>query len=141
VTQPVQLGKVGGMANATQLLAVYLHLARGSDLRRQPLVSEKLLALAAATAWEAQLPEIAQQCHMAVLDRNKQHLLRKWENFADAYPSESFQAYLKQLRRRYSPEKAEHLLETLGIDPARESELYADHLEYATALVEAVQRR
>jgi hypothetical protein len=122
-------------------LAVYLHLARTSDLRRQPMITDKLILLAGALAHEQHLPEIAERCREIVLARNPQHLLRKWAKFADAYPSEGFQTLLKQLRKQYSPEKAEHMLGTLGIELGREHELYETQQEYVSALLEAVMRR
>jgi hypothetical protein len=129
------------MTDAARSLAVYLHLARASDLRRQPFVTVKLLVLAGARALELKLPEIAEQCHAAILERNPRHLLRNWPNLAEAYSSEGFHSLLRQLRRQYTPEKAEHMLGSLGIDMARERELYANEQEYALALLEAVLRR
>jgi hypothetical protein len=129
------------MADPARSLAVYLHLARASDLRRQPLVTAKLLVLAGASAMELDLADVADRCHAAVLARNPRHLLRHWPSFSDADPTERFQSFLKQLRRQYSPEKAEHMLGSLGVDMARERELYANEQEYASALLDAVLRR
>ena len=129
------------MANFARALAVYLHLARASDLRRQPLVTDKLLALSGATAMELDLTEVANRCHAAVLARNPRHLLRNWPNLTEAFWTERFQTYLKQLRRQYSPEKAEHMLGSLGVDMARERDLYDSDHEYVSALLDAVLRR
>ena len=120
---------------------MYLHLARASDLRRQPLVTDKLLALAGVTALELELPDVAERCHGAILTRNPRHLLRNWTSLSEAQQADRFQSFLKQLRRQYSPEKAEHMLGSLGIDMARERELYSSEHEYASALVDAVLRR
>lgn len=129
------------MADSLRNLVVYLHLARASDLRRQPMVTDKLLVLAGATAVEMAIGDIADRCFAAVRERNPQHLLRNWTGFGEVYPAERFQTYLKQLRRQYSPEKAEHMLQSLGIVMARESELYASDHEYVSALVDVVARR
>ncbi len=129
------------MADAARSLAVYLHLARASDLRRQPLVTDKLLVLAGTTAVELELSDVAQRCHAAVLERNPRHLLRNWPGLSEAQAAEGFQSFLRQLRRQYSPEKAEHMLGSLGVDMARERELYATEHEYASALLDAVLRR
>lgn len=128
------------MADAAHTLAVYLHLARASAVRRQPLVTDKLLVLSAATAWELNLPDIANRCQSAVLARNPQHLLRNWSAFALAYDDERLQSLLKQLRRQYSAEKAEHMLDSLGIEMAEERALYSSDEEYATALLDAALR-
>lgn len=114
---------------------MYLHLARASSLRRQPLVSDKLLVLAGATAAEMGLGQIAALCRQKILVHNTQHLVRDWPNFDAALADDRFLSYLKQLRRRYSPEKAEHMLQTLGIELARERELYINDHEYAAALL------
>lgn len=129
------------MADAVRTLALYLHLARASELRRQPLVTVKLLALSGATAQEMGLADIAEGCLRAVLQRNPRHLLRNWTTFAEAHDTERFQTLLRQLRRQYSPEKAEHLLGSLGIDMARERELYVSEQEYAQSLLDAILRR
>ena len=129
------------MADVARILAVYLHLARASDLRRQPLVTDKLLVLAGTTAVELDLGDVAQRCHSAVVTRNPRHLLRNWTSLVEAHADEGFQTLLRQLRRQYSPEKAEHMLGSLGIDMARERELYATEHEYASALLDAVLRR
>ena len=129
------------MADVARILAVYLHLARASDLRRQPLVTDKLLVLAGTTAVDLNLADIAQRCHGAVIARNPRHLLRNWTSLVEAHADEGFQNLLRQLKRQYSPEKAEHMLGSLGIDMARERELYATEHEYASALLEAVLRR
>lgn len=129
------------MQDPASPLTLYLHLARTSDLRRQPMVTNKLILLAGAAAFEQQLPEIAERCREIVLARNPRHLLRKWPTFAEAYPAEGFQTLLKQLRKQYSPEKAEHMLGSLGVELGREHELYESSHEYASALLEAVMRR
>ena len=129
------------MQEPVEAIAVYLHLARASDLRRQPLVTDKLIILAGALAVELAMPDIAEQCRLAVLARNPQHLLRNWPSLTEAHTTVRFQTFLKQLRRQYSPEKAEHMLGSLGVDRARERELYDTEHEYVSALVEAVMRR
>ena len=126
------------MRDGMHSLALYLHLARASSLRRQPLVTDKLLVLSGAMAWELKLPEVADRCHAAVLSRNPRHLLRHWTSFAQAESDERYHNLLRLLRRQYSPEKAEHMLGSLGIEMARESELYETPQEYATALLDAV---
>jgi hypothetical protein len=128
------------MSNASHSLAVYLHLARASALRRQPLVTDKLLVLSAAVAWELNLVDAANRCQAFVRARNPQHLLKNWQTFEPAYHDERLQSLLKQLRRQYSPEKAEYMLGLLGIELGEERALYASDAEYAAALLEAIPR-
>jgi hypothetical protein len=123
------------MAEANRVLGTYLHLARASDLRMKPMVRDKLLVLAGVQAESMGLAEISALCRHKVLAHNARHLVRRWPTLEEALADERFLSYLKQLKRRYSEEKVEHMLETLGIELGRERELYANDLEYAAALL------
>jgi hypothetical protein len=124
------------MAEPHRLLGVYLHLARASELRLQPMVRDKLLVLAGVQAESMGLAPIAALCRHKVLAHNGRHMLRRWPTLEVALDDERFQIYLKQLLRRYSNEKAEHMLHSLGIELGRERDLYANDLEYAAALID-----
>ena len=50
--------------------------------------------------------------------------------------AEAFQSHVKQLRRRYSSEKVEHMLASLGIEMGRERAAYFSDTEYAAALLD-----
>jgi hypothetical protein len=116
---------------------MYLHLARASTLRRQPLVRGRMLVLAGVTAAEMGLPHISAACRQRVLAHNAQHMLRDWDTVGDALEDPRFQTYLRGLRRRLSPEKAEHMLHTLGVEWANERGAYYSDEEYAAALLAA----
>ena len=124
------------MASADHLLGMYLHLARASRLRRQPLVRAKLLILAGVHAEEMGLDQIAALCRHRVLAHNPRHLVRRWPTVGEALQTEAFQSHVKQLRRRYSPEKVEHMLVSLGIEIGRERAAYFSDTEYAAALLD-----
>jgi hypothetical protein len=124
------------MSPSDRILGVYLHLARASQLRLQPLQRDKLLALAGVQAESMGLEPIAALCRHKILAHNPQHLVGAWPTIAAALADERFLSYLKQLQRRYSREKAEHMLDALGIQMGRERELYASDLEYAAALLD-----
>jgi hypothetical protein len=124
------------MTQADQTLAMYLHLARATHMRMQPMVRDKLLVLAGVRAEEMGLAPISALCRQRVLAHNARHLLGSWPTLGAAVVDERFQTYLKQLKRRYSREKAEHMLHSLGIELGRERELYANDLEYAAALLD-----
>lgn len=115
---------------------MYLHLARASHMRRQPMVRDKLLVLAGVQAEQMGLDEISALCRHKILAHNAQHLVRGWPTLTAALADEKFQSYLKQLRRRYSAEKTEHILHSLGIELGREREAYFNDLEYAAALLD-----
>lgn len=125
------------MTSRDRILGMYLHLARASQLRRQPLVHDKMLVLAGVTAAEMGLEDISAECRERVLAHNQQHLLREWPTMDAALADERFQSYIRQLRRRYSPEKAEHLLESLGVEWTNERATYYTDQEYASALLAA----
>jgi hypothetical protein len=126
------------MPDTDRTLGMYLHLARASHVRRQAMVRDKLLVLAGVQAQEMGLKTVAADCRTKILAHNGHHLLRQWPTLDSALADEHFLAYLKQLKRRYSPEKIEHMLASLGIELGREREAYFSDLEYATALLEAV---
>jgi hypothetical protein len=124
------------MASADHLLGMYLHLARASRLRRQPMVRAKLLILAGVQAEEMGLDQISALCRHRVLAQNPRHLVRRWPTVGEALAAEAFQSHVKQLRRRYSPEKVEHMLASLGIEMGRERAAYFSDTEYAAALLD-----
>jgi hypothetical protein len=123
------------MTSTDRVLGMYLHLARASQLRRQPMVHDRMLVLAGVAAAEMGLADVAAECRQRVLAHNHQHLLRDWPTLDAALADERFQAYVRQLRRRYSPEKAEHLLQSLGVEWVNERAAYYTDQEYATALL------
>lgn len=125
------------MTSSDRILGMYLHLARASQLRRQPLVHDKMLVLAGVVASEMGLEDISAECRGRVLAHNQQHLVGDWPTMDAALADERFQSYVRQLRRRYSPEKAEHLLESLGVEWTNERATYYTDREYATALLAA----
>ena len=125
------------MADVDRLLGMYLHLARASHARQQPMVCDKLLVLAGVQAEKMGLTPISALCRHKILAHNGRHLVRRWPTMAEALGDERFQSYLKQLRRRYSPEKIEHMIASLGIELGREREAYFSDLEYAAALLDA----
>jgi hypothetical protein len=110
-------------------------LARAAAARRRLHARDKLLVLAAAQAAEAGYDEVAQACRAKILDHNRQHLVRHWPTVREALGEERFEAHLRQLRRRYSPERSEHLLAALGIELADERALYESDEEYAASLL------
>jgi hypothetical protein len=124
------------MADADRTLGMFLHLARASHMRRQPMVRDKLLVLAGVQAEQMGLDEISALCRHKILAHNARHLVRGWPTLTAALADEKFQSYLKQLKRRYSTEKTEHILHSLGIELGREREAYFNDLEYAAALLD-----
>ena len=105
------------MPSLDRALGMYLQLARAAGIRGQAGIRDKLLILAGVTAAEIDHADIATECRERILEHNPQHLIRRWPTFSEALDDEEFQVYLKQQLRRYSPERVEHLLSQLGIEP------------------------
>jgi hypothetical protein len=116
-------------------LSVYLHLAAASQRRRRPHVRDRLLVLAATTAAQLELSPIAAQCRKLVLEHNPHHLIGRWPTVAQALADDDYQCFLRQMRRRYPEEKAERLLQSLGIELGSERASYFSDYEYAAALL------
>lgn len=125
------------MSESDQTLGMYLHLVQASRMRRQPMVRDKLLVLAGVQAHEMGLQPIAALCRHTILSHNPRHLMRRWATVTEALEDEEFQLYLKQLRRRYSREKIEHMVTSLRIELGRERQAYENDLEYAAAMLGA----
>lgn len=123
------------MAEPKELIGLYLHLARAAEKRQKHLERDKLLVLGGACASEMGLEQVAGYCRHKILQNNPGHLLRKYDSFADALGQEEFESYLNSLFRHYPLEKAEYMLESLGIDRSNEREAYFDDLEYAASLL------
>jgi hypothetical protein len=117
------------------LLAMYLHLARASELRRRPHVRDRLLVVSASIAERCRLHRIAAYCRHRVLENNPHHLIRRWPTIAVALDESDFLHFLKQLQRRYPQEKAEQMVQDLNIEIAHEREVYYSDEEYAAALL------
>lgn len=123
------------MAQSENVLGLFLHLARASEQRNRPWVRDKFLVLAAVTASQDGLEQIAAFCRRKILSNNPGHLVGHHESIADALDDERFQGFVIQLRKRYSRERAEHMLSSLDIDLARERDSYFSDHEYAAALL------
>lgn len=123
------------MTAPIDLLATYLHLARAAELRRQPLVRDRVLLLAGVIAAQIDLAPIAAACREEILAHNPNHVAARWPTVAGALGEEDFQALISQLSTRYGPEQVERLVEQLGIERGRERAAYASDGEFAAALL------
>src|SRR5262245_35581880 len=123
------------MTPPIELLGSYLHLARAAELRRQPLVRDRVLLLAAVIAAQIDLGPIAAACRERILRHNPRHLIGRWPSVAAALAAEEFQALVVQLSGRYGPEHVERLVMQLGIERGHERATYASDGEYAAGLL------
>jgi hypothetical protein len=134
------------MTPPVELLATYLQLVRGAELRNQPLVRDRVLVLAAVLAAQIEgLTPIAECCRERILAHNRGHMLSRWATVAAARREEDFQSLVNQLATRYGPERVEQLVDQLGLAPPIDRAAYASEGEYAAALLNAdwedLQRR
>lgn len=123
------------MPAADELVVMYLELARAARARNRPWERDKLLLLAGAAAAERGRHTIASLCRREILEHNHGHLVGQYAKLADALDDERFTRYVGQLRRSYSPERCEHMLASLNIDPDVRRSRFADLDEYAAATV------
>jgi len=118
-----------------ELLGTYLHLARAAELRRQPLVCDRILVLAAVIAAQIDLAPIAAACRERVLAHNPGHMVGRWPTVAAALGEEDFQSLVNQLSTRYGPEHVENLVTRLGIERGNERAAYSSDGEFAAGLL------
>lgn len=134
------------MTPPVELLGSYLHLVRAAELRRQPLVRDRVLLMAGVLAAQIKgLAPFAEYCRWRILQHNPRHLLSRWPTLAAARREEDLQTLVNQLAKRYGPERVEQLVAQLGIEQRRERAIYASDGEYAASLLgadwEDLQRR
>jgi hypothetical protein len=108
------------MDEVVNRVALYLTLARVSELRARPFVSDKLFLLAAVSATRGLYPRVAAACRGLILRHNPQHALGHWETMEQALRAEEFNVLLRRLEQQYPAEHAEYLLTRLAVDLPRE---------------------
>ena len=116
-------------------LGVYLHLAQASKRGRRLLMRDRMLVLGGSLAAELGLHSLAAYCRDEILRHNPKHLIRRWATVALALDDDDFLVFLKQVRRRYPSERVERMLDSMGLDMARERETYYTDAEYAAAIL------
>ena len=94
-----------------------------------------MLLLAGATAANLQLSKLARYCRQEILHHNPRHLVGKWPTIEEALLDDEFLTFLNSVRRKYPVERAEKLLDHLGIDIANERDTYYSDAEYAAAIL------
>ena len=94
-----------------------------------------MLLIAATIATRMRLPRISAYCRRKILIHNPRHLIGRWPSVEEAIDDPDFLHLLKSVQRRYPQEKAERLLDSLGIERGRERDAYYSDEEYAAALL------
>ena len=88
-------------------LILYLRVAQAFKNRLQMSDRDRALVMAGTCASVLQMNPIADFCRQLVLQHNQGHMLRKYPSFTEALQDPDFGVFLKQVRRKLSPETAE----------------------------------
>lgn len=123
------------MSDDNQQLGVFLHLAQASLRRRRPLVRDRLLVLCSVLAANLQLQSLSEHCRSTILKHNPRHMIGRWPTVEQALLDEEFLQLLRRVRTEYPIERAEMLLDSLGIEIANEREAYYSTSEWAAAIL------
>ena len=117
------------------MLGMYLHLAMDSSRRQRLLHRDKMLLLSGMIAAKMQLSSVASYCRRLILQNNPGHMVRRWPDLETAIAEPDFQHLLKQVQRRFPLEKAERLMQQLGIEMGNERDTYYSDEEYAASVL------
>jgi len=99
-------------------MLAYVRLAEVSERRHQLVGRDKLLVLATAAACRAGWIDVGERCRQLVLEHNAAHLIGTFASAADAIRSPDFAPLVNQLERMCGYERAEFLVDELGLDAA-----------------------
>lgn len=116
-------------------LIIYLRAAQAFKDRLRMSDRDRALVMAGTCASVLQMKPIAGFCRQLVLQHNQGHMLRKYESFSNALEDPDFGVFLKQVRRKLSPEHAESQTVTLGYECDVLPTDYSTKTEYAAAVM------
>ncbi len=123
------------MLDPFQEMILYLRLAQAFKSRLQMSDRDRALVLAGTCAHVMQMPAVAEFCRQLVLKNNQGHMLRKYDSFAHAVEDPDFGVFLKQVRRKLSPEAGEAQLIELGYECDVLRSDYSTDEEYTAAVM------
>jgi hypothetical protein len=106
------------MPSTNQVLALYQELANWYEQKGQAQMRDRFLVLAADAALSAGKADQAERLRLRLLQQNPHHLLKPYTSMAEALKAPDVQSYVGDLRRSYSPETAENLLQSLRANAA-----------------------
>ena len=116
-------------------LILFLRVAQAFKNRLQMSDRDRALVLSGTFASLLQMNSVANFCRELVLQHNPGHMLRKFDDFRSATEDPDFGVFLKQVRRKLSPETAEAQLMTLDYHCDVRPTDYSTPLEYAAAVM------
>jgi hypothetical protein len=116
-------------------LIVYLRAAQAFKDRLRMPDRDRALVMAGTCAAALRMNHIADFCRQLVLQNNHGHMLRKYKRFSNAIEDPDFGVFVKQVRRKLTPEQAESHILTLGYECDVRPSDYETKTEYAAAVM------
>lgn len=95
-----------------------------------------MLLLAGMEAARLQFHQLSQYCRSIILENNPKHFVGRWDSIAKGMLDEKFARLTAPIKKRYPLERAEQMLQTLGIDISNERATYFDDVEYAASILD-----
>ena len=123
------------MLEPFQELIIYLRIAQAFKDRLQMSDRDRALVMAGTCGSVLQMHSIANFCRRLILQNNHGHMLRKYETFAEALQDSDFGVFVKQVRKKLSPEAAESKLSSMGYRCEVLPSDYETKLEFAAAVM------
>jgi len=123
------------MADPFTELIVYLRAAQAFKDRLRMSDRDRALVMAGTCAAALRMNPLADFCRQLVLQHNQGHMLRKYAKFSEAILDPDFGVFLKQVRRKLTPEQAESLIVSLGYECDVKPSDYETKSEYAAAVM------
>ena len=116
-------------------LILYLRLAQAYKNRLQMSDRDRALVLSGTCAHVVEMPAVAEFCRQLILKNNPGHMMRKYDSFAHACDDSDFGYFVKQVRRKLSPEKGESQLLELGYNCDVRRDDYDDEESFVAAVM------
>jgi hypothetical protein len=123
------------MLDPFQEMILYLRVAQAFKNRLQMPNRDRALVMAGTCASVLQMDVIANFCRRLILQNNQGHMLRKYETFGAALEDSDFGVFVRQVRKKLSPEVAEAELVALGYRCDVRPGDYETKLEFAAAVM------
>src|SRR5262245_22837535 len=106
------------MTSRDELVQIYAEIADAYERRGQAQMRDRFLVLAADAALSAGRAAEAEELRRRLLLASPHHLLKPYASFAQAVEAPDLLAYVRDLRKNYSPKSAAELLATLKREDA-----------------------
>ena len=118
-----------------QELILYLRIAQAFKNRLQMSDRDRALVMAGTCASVLQMNSIANFSRKLILQNNQGHMLRKYEAFAEALEDSDFGVFVKQVRKKLSPDSAQASLLAMDYHCEVLPSDYETKLEFAAAVM------